>query len=235
MRSRRGQRVRAWCSRRVAALAPDRPVTAEEGYRMWAPTYASPPNLFQQLEHEALTALLPRLAGCVALDLGCGTGRTTMTLLDRGAARVVGVDRSRPMLLRAVSCAPRAASVIQADAGRLPVADSSVDVVVSGLMFGHVADLRGAIDEVARVLRPSGTLLVSDFHPDATRAGWHRTFMDPTSGREHRFEQHLHTLNDYAAAFERHGIVIEAIQEARHEQTPVVFVLRARTRGDTAP
>ena len=217
-----------WLRRVISTWRPRSKVTSDTGYQMWAPSYGNPPNRFQQIEHDALTALLPPVHGCTVLDLGCGTGRTTMTLLDRGAALVVGVDRSRPMLRRAVDGGGRDARWLVADAAAVPLADSAIDVVVCGLMLGHVMDLRGPIDEVARVLRPGGALVVSDFHPLATLRGWRRTVTDPATGREHEFEQHTHLLSDYADAFERHRMVIEALREPRHDGQSVAFVLRAR-------
>ncbi len=221
-----------WLRRMAATRRPLSQVSSDTGYQMWAPTYGDPPNTFQQLEHEALTTLLPPVHGCTVLDLGCGTGRTTTTLLDRGATLVVGIDRSRPMLRRAVDGGPRPAHWLQADAAAVPLADGVVDLVVCGLMLGHVEDLRRPIDEMARVLRPGGALVVSDFHPAATIRGWRRTVMDPVSGREHEFEQHAHLLSDYADAFARHGIAMEALREPSHEGQAVAFVLRARKPMD---
>ena len=198
---------------------------------MWAATYGSPPNLFQTIEHEAFVSLLPRVTGCTVLDLGCGSGRTASTLLGCGATRVVGVDRSRPMLCRAADSSV-AALWVEADAIRLPLPDVAVDVVVSTLMFGHIGRLQEAIGEAVRVLRPGGHLVVSDFHPQATLSGWQRAVVDPVTGRECVFEQHLHLLSDYVAALEPLGVVVEALREPCHEGTPVAFVLRARKRQD---
>ena len=198
---------------------------------MWAATYGSPPNLFQELEHEALVSLLPPVTGRTVLDLGCGGGRTASALLERGATRVVGVDRSRPMLRRAAGSGS-AAVWAEADATRLPLADVAVDLVVSTLMFGHIAALQDAIGEAVRVLRPGGHLVISDFHPQATLSGCQRTVVDPATGRECVFEQHLHLLSDYVAVFEPLGVVIEALREPCHDGTPVAFVMRARKLRD---
>jgi malonyl-CoA O-methyltransferase len=58
----------------------------------------------------------------------------------------------------------------------LPFADNCFDVIVSGLALGHATDMSDWMSEVARVLRPGGTLLYSDFHPAAIDAGLTRSF-----------------------------------------------------------
>jgi malonyl-CoA O-methyltransferase len=63
-----------------------------------------------------------------------------------------------------------------ADATALPVATGCSDLVVCALTLAHVRDQSAALTEFARVLAPGGTLLISDFHPDAAARGWRRTF-----------------------------------------------------------
>ncbi|PYV20619.1 MAG: hypothetical protein DMG27_22585 [Acidobacteria bacterium] len=81
-------------------------VLSEEGYELWAPAYDRDPNHLLALEERTLKPLLPDLAGQQVLDLGCGTGRWLELLLDLGARRAVGVDRSRAML-RVAATKPR--------------------------------------------------------------------------------------------------------------------------------
>ena len=57
-----------------------------------------------------------------------------------------------------------------ADAGRLPFADGSFDLVSASLMVGDLEDPGAWVREAARVLAHGGTLVYSDFHP----GGWSR-------------------------------------------------------------
>jgi malonyl-CoA O-methyltransferase len=61
---------------------------------------------------------------------------------------------------------------------QLPFAARVFDTVISGLALGHAASVHGWMVEAARVLGPGGTLLYSDFHPEAARAGLTRSFKD---------------------------------------------------------
>ena len=128
------------------------------------------PLLF--IEREETPRLLPRLEGLDVLDLGCGHGHYARLARTLGARRVLALDCAAPM----AAAAPRPAVV--ADAGRLPLGEGSVDVVVASLLLSFVADPRAMLREVARVLRPGGALVASDLHPAASALGWSRSFED---------------------------------------------------------
>jgi SAM-dependent methyltransferase len=112
--------------------------------------------------------LLGDVAGRRVLEIGCGSAPCARWL-RRAGADVVALDLSAGMLARAAElnratglCVP----LLQADAGALPLAPGSVDVACSafgGLPF--VADVEGALAEVARVLRPGGRFVASVNHP----------------------------------------------------------------------
>jgi len=145
-----------------------------EVYERWAPAYdATPHNPLMNAEQRAMVARFPELAGSDVLDLACGTGRYAKLAASAGARRVIGLDTSFAMLSRA-SMAER----VRGDLAALPFRSGSFDVVISGLAIGHASDLDACLSDVARVLRPGGTLLYSDFHPEATRLGFRRGFRD---------------------------------------------------------
>lgn len=112
-------------------------------------------------------ALAPR-PGQALLDLGCGNGLLTLDLARAvgDAGRVVGVDPSAAMLDSARGrCAGRGTvDLRQGDAGALPLEDQEVDGAVSVQVFEYIADLSGALAELARVLRPGGRLVIGDMH-----------------------------------------------------------------------
>lgn len=116
---------------------------------------------------------LARREGGPVLELGCGTGRLTMPVARTGA-RVVGVDRSRPMLAYASARSrrlPRARrpGLVLGDIRRLPFGDRTFSVVMApyGMLqsLTRDRDLDATLAEAARVLR-KGAVLGVDLVPD---------------------------------------------------------------------
>lgn len=117
---------------------------------------------------EADAALLGGVDGRRVLEVGCGAAQCGRWLASQGA-EVVAVDLSAGQLAHArrLSAATGiAVPLVQADAGRLPLAASSFDLACSA--FGavpFVADSGAVMAEVARVLRPGGRWVFSLTHP----------------------------------------------------------------------
>lgn len=93
------------------------------------------------------------------LDVGCGTGALTEAIIDtRAPASIVGVEPSAGFLETAAERLGGRAELLQGSADALPLADSSVDVVVFGLVLNFVPDAQSAIAEAVRVVRPGGVI-----------------------------------------------------------------------------
>ncbi|MHB9286392.1 class I SAM-dependent methyltransferase [Halobacteriales archaeon Cl-PHB] len=120
----------------------------------------------------------------VALDVGSGNGRHS-AVLSRTADRVVGLDLSRDLLRQAAIRMDEGgwtADLLQGDAAGLPLADGAIDVAVYVATLHHLPDRetrRHSLDEMARVLAPGGTALVSAWSTAADRFD---TETDPETG-----------------------------------------------------
>jgi ubiquinone/menaquinone biosynthesis C-methylase UbiE len=103
------------------------------------------------------------------LDVGCGTGYFVRMLAEIAGAQgsVVGVDAAPEMIAHASSRSRSAANVSfeVGSAGALSFPAASFDVVVSSLTMHHVAPAEqlAAVQEMRRVLRPGGALLIAEF------------------------------------------------------------------------
>jgi len=109
-----------------------------------------------------LVALSGADPGARALDVACGTGDIAFALADRGA-RVIGLDVTHRMLQLARRKRPHAA-LVTGDMMALPFGDAQFDIVTTGYGIRNVPVIDLAIAEIARVLRPGGTLLSLDFN-----------------------------------------------------------------------
>ena len=106
---------------------------------------------------ELVRAQLPREA---FLDAGCGDGRYLAALDAELPGRIAGVDISERILETARARVPRA-ELRRANLESLPFDDGDFDLVLSSQVIEHVVDARAAMSELARVLRPGGTLVLS--------------------------------------------------------------------------
>jgi SAM-dependent methyltransferase len=103
--------------------------------------------------------LAPRCAGLDVLEAGCGEGYGA-DLIARVARRVIALDYDDASVSHVRTHYPRV-QAMQGNLAELPLPDGSVDVVVNFQVIEHLWDQGQFIAECARVLRPSGLLMVS--------------------------------------------------------------------------
>ncbi|WP_372348969.1 class I SAM-dependent methyltransferase [Streptomyces sp. KL116D] len=124
------------------------------------PVASGTPRTLRQTR--VLAAALAGTRAATVLDIGCGDGTAAATAarLLPGGHRIVGVDWSQDALRRA---APRVPHVVRGeltDHG-LPFASGSADAVLFSEVIEHLVDPDAALDEIRRVLRPGGHLMLS--------------------------------------------------------------------------
>jgi SAM-dependent methyltransferase len=170
-----------------------------------------------------------------ALDLGCGEGRLGALLSERGYA-VVGVDASPTM----VRYARERHEALVADAAALPFADATFDVVVAFMSLHDMEDLEGVVREAARVLTRGGVFAIALKHPFLSAAGRRddldqatltRPYLEPFVYEPRVGGRSVHRpLQDYAAALEHAGFLLETMRElapAERPHLPGVLLIRA--------
>lgn len=126
-------------------------------------------NANDLIEQPAMRKLLPDLNGKSVLDLGCGYGHNCVDFVNRGAARVVGIDISKKML--AVAKEESAHSKIEYR--NMSMTDilklgETFDFIYSSLAFHYVKDFDAFAKDMYSVLSEGGQLLFSQEHPIIT-------------------------------------------------------------------
>ena len=106
----------------------------------------------------ARAALVPPAdrAGAVLVDLGCGAGLLSPHIEGKGYVHV-GVDLTASALHQARA---HSVTVVHGDVTAVPLADGCADVVAAGEILEHVTDLRAAVAQACRLLRPGGLLVI---------------------------------------------------------------------------
>lgn len=106
------------------------------------------------------------VSGRRVLDVGCGEGRFCRMLAERGAI-VTGVDPTVP-LIEAARTSDSRGDYRVAGGESLPFENATFDLVVSYLVLIDIPDFRGAIAEMARVVKPGGKVVVANLQSFAT-------------------------------------------------------------------
>ena len=214
-----------------------------EGYDRWAPTYDEEQNPLISLEENITLDLIGNVKDQRVLDVGCGTGRYCELLAKKGA-KVMGIDPSSKML----ECAKRKITPdckFELRLGRMEnteLPDNYFNVVVCALTVGHLLELEPAIDEVSRIIKTKGRLIVSDMHPYWFVSGYDYVKFLDRDGREYRIPEYAHLFEEYWNLFRKFKLGVEDIKEPRiddkliqrfpglkkYKGMPLALIIRAR-------
>ncbi|MFB7476420.1 methyltransferase domain-containing protein [Kitasatospora sp. NPDC056184] len=172
--------------------------------------------------------------GARVLDLGCGTGAPGTRIARRTGAQVTGISVSGRQVERAnalsasLGLADRA-RFEHADAMDLPFAEDSFDAVIALESIIHMPDRAHVLGQVARVLRPGGRLVLTDFFerapiPDSGRAAVDRYLRE--------FLMTMIQAEDYPPMLRRAGFRFEELTDISDPTLRRTFVeLSARIGG----
>jgi demethylmenaquinone methyltransferase / 2-methoxy-6-polyprenyl-1,4-benzoquinol methylase len=97
------------------------------------------------------------------LDVATGTGAVARELLERKGCTVVGLDQSPEMLAEARLRLPDGVKLVEGTAERLPFEDASFDALTFTYLLRYVSDPAATLCELARVVRPGGTIAGLEF------------------------------------------------------------------------
>lgn len=111
-----------------------------------------------KIEKEIITSLIEKVPRKPLLELGCGTGHWTKYFVDQGF-EVTGIDNSEAMLTKAREKKLNA-NFLTADSEKLPFENSSFDVIASITMIEFVENQDEVFNEIYRVLKPKGWLIM---------------------------------------------------------------------------
>jgi ubiquinone/menaquinone biosynthesis C-methylase UbiE len=150
-----------------------------EAYNIWAENYdVQPGNLMLDLDE----IIFPELLNGIDIthkqvaDIGCGTGRHWIKILQKHPLSLTGFDVSEGMLKHLKQKFPKAHTHHITDNVFAAVPDAAFDVLLSTLTVAHIENIDEALQAWARILKNKADIIITDFHPDALAMGGKRTF-----------------------------------------------------------
>jgi ubiquinone/menaquinone biosynthesis C-methylase UbiE len=184
----------------------------QQAYNSWAQQYDSNENKTRDLEARSLRETLAPLTFEHCLEVGCGTGKNTVWLLEK-AATVTAVDLSEEMLAKAKEkiTSPNV-TFVQADiTNPWTFATKPYDLVGFSLVLEHIELLQPVFEKVASVLRPGGYLYISELHPFKQYNGSKARF--DTEEGTNVVTCFNHHITDFTTAANLAGFQITSINE----------------------
>ena len=139
---------------------------------------------------DQLAALAGLTSASVVLDIGCGLGGPALRLAETLGCRVHGVDLVESSVTEAQLRAEQRGlgglvTFAAADATQLPIDDGAFDVVFGQDAWCHVPDKRALLQQAARVLRPAGTIVFTDWLVGSGMSGAERAAaLDAAASRD---------------------------------------------------
>ena len=139
----------------------------------WIDHMRNTPNATREVQLDPpILKLCADIEGKEVVDLGCGEGRFSRKLAERGASRVLGLDRSTKMIAAARELAGDGEEYLVADVEDLSfLHDDSFDLAVSYLNQCDLPDFKSNTREVFRILKPGGRFIVANLHPMRSATG----------------------------------------------------------------
>lgn len=166
-------------------------------FEQLAPEYAGeiPPHLARHYLEQKLAMLARAIpderAGLLGLDLGTGLGQYAHAVGPRFAARVLGVDASRPGLRLARKKAPPGVQFLAADSVHLPMASGRFDFAYAVNLLHHLkrGEQERALWEIHRVLRPGAPFVLFEINVRNPLFRWYMRNVFPRTRRIDRGDE----------------------------------------------
>jgi ubiquinone/menaquinone biosynthesis C-methylase UbiE len=177
----------------------------KQAYNDWAAQYDTNLNKTRDLEARSLRETLGPLSFDSCLEIGCGTGKNTVWLVEK-AQQITAVDLSEEMLAKAKGkIASPAVSFVQADiTAGWTFRDREYDLVTFSLVLEHIADPGPIFREVAASLKDGGHVYIGELHPFKQYAGSKARF--ETAAGTQVVDCFNHHVSDFTELPRRYGL-----------------------------
>jgi SAM-dependent methyltransferase len=185
-------------------------------------------NATRDLDARILRDQASEITGRDVLELGCGTGKNS-EWLALYARHLLCLEFSASLLekARARLAETRHVTFLHHDVrDTWPVPEASRDRIVSNLVLEHIQDLRPLFVQVARVLRPGGSFVLSEVHPFRQLQGAQARFVRVDTTQTVQLAMFQHDVAEYVNAGLAAGLTLTAFDEWRDAGVPLTVLPR---------
>ncbi|UJR30196.1 hypothetical protein I4U23_017735 [Adineta vaga] len=219
---------------------PKTKLSTVECYDAWSNTYDSDGNILQLLDDDAFDEIVQSLFNSnqyenkqkLCCELGCGTGRNTIKVLNTGWC-MIAIDVSASMMEKAQERVKQiqknhdvSISWIIHDLNsndELSIDESSVDAIISTLVIEHIASLDHFFKVIHRLLKKTNDswAFITAMHPNMYRAGSQAGFIDETTGQKLCGVSFDHSIEDIIQAATKSNLILikyteKAVENDQH-------------------
>lgn len=183
-----------------------------QAYDIWAEQYDTNNNRTRDMEALVLRETLSQLTFDSCLEIGCGTGKNTVWLMDR-TAKITAVDLSEQMLDKAKQkIQSPGVSFVQADiTGSWSFRTTLYGLVTFSLVLEHIEHLEPIFRKVADSLKEGGYVYIGELHPFKQYTGTRARF-DTPEGRQ-IVPCFNHNISDFYLAAKVSGLQLVNVNE----------------------
>lgn len=194
--------------------------SSAEAYDLWSEDYdIQPGNLMLDLDE----VLFPKMVSEQIIhkknvaDIGCGTGRHWVKILQMRPLGLTGFDVSEGMLNKLQAKFPGANTHKITDDLLSNAQDTSFDTIISTLTVAHIENIEQALQAWCRILKPMADVIITDFHPKLLALGGKRTFRHHNESLA--VKNYVHDVNTIKDVLKREGFGLVAEEEMRIDET----------------
>ncbi len=184
----------------------------EDAYNQWASQYDDNVNLTRDLEGKAMRSVLEKIPFDSCLEIGCGTGKNTVWLVEK-AKEMVSVDFSDEMLAQAkAKIKYEKIHFAKADITKdWTFTDRNYDLVTFSLVLEHIKDLVEVFKKTNKLLKPGSHVYVGELHPFKQYSGSKARF--ETKEGIQVLDCYTHHISDFTKAATENDLKLILLEE----------------------
>lgn len=184
----------------------------KQAYNSWADKYDTNQNKTRDLDKKATIKTLEKYEFSNVLELGCGTGKNTIYLLEK-AQRIIGLDFSEEMFQKAQNkITNKRVKFVNADlTKKWDVVNEFANLITCSLTLEHIKNLDFVFNQAYQKLQKNGYFFICELHPFKQYMGSKARYESKNKIIE--LKTYTHHISEYLSCAEKNGFLLIEINE----------------------